>query len=246
MNLQIVVPPKPCIYYCPYCISRTRETHFDNVLDNDLKEYTERFNAILSREQNLVTAVITGTNDPTQSLDAVAKIVTILKDKRPDMTRELQTKCYERFDLEYPLPKEIIDVVAFSIDDFADLEKPYLIKNVINRYTIILTDAFNGKTLDDILMRIPKEVTQVTFKVLQVGGDETNTTNQVNHWIAKHRLAEKYLQSLKQEVERVGESKGLSIRIDETCLQAKDRYKVVREDGLLYTDWDAVVPEEDR
>ena len=46
------------------------------------------------------------------------------------------------------------------------------------------------------------------------------------------------LRRLKEEI--LNYDKDKSIRLDEFCMDATDRYKVFREDGNLYDDWDQV------
>ena len=162
-----------------------------------------------------------------QSKECVKDIINIVRNTNPNIQIEIQTHFYK----ENKIYQEL-DVVAYSI--------PYynLIKNIkpcgkINRYVILLTDTFNNYTLEDIINILPKNVTQLTFKVLQ----KSNGVNKkVDNYIEKHQILKEKLDKLKEDIMLY---KGnISIRLDENCMDTYNRYKIFREDGNVYDDWE--------
>ena len=114
-----------------------------------------------------------------QSIDCVRDIINIVRDTNPNIQLEIQTHYYK----ENNVYKDL-DVVAYSIPYYG------LIKRIkpcgkINRYVILLTDTYNDYSLDDLLDVIPKNVTQLTFKVLH---DSNGVNKEVDEYIYKHRM----------------------------------------------------------
>ena len=104
----------------------------------------------------------------------------------------------------------------------------------IIRYVIILTNSFNNYSLNDILKLIPKNVKQLTFKKLIL----TNGVNpEVDKYIINNSVDIDTLDRLKKDVELYDGD--LSIRMDLNCMDCDGRYKIFREDGYVYDNWDS-------
>ena len=233
-SLQVLTPARECIYNCPFCISRSHfhNNIFANTYEEDREEWARNYEKVLKEHNDLFSVVITGTNEAMQDPDCVLDIINITRDVRPDVQIELQTRVYK----EHPI-YHLVDVAAFSISEFENVGVPSVIPGVITRYTVILTDSFNGKSLDDIISKIPEGVTQLTFKILQTSH---GVDQEMDDWIAKHHLDDETRNSLKEEIKNTPTR--FSIFFDETCMDAENRYMVFREDGNLYKNYDATSP----
>jgi organic radical activating enzyme len=233
-SLQVVTPHMECLFNCPFCIAKAHN-HENNFIDYYHKKkelWQKNFINVLKENPDLGYVVITGTNEPMQSPECVLDIINLTRKYRPDIKIEIQTRWYIENDLYNKL-----DVVCYSISNYFYLDK---IKPMgkISRYVFILTDSFNNKTLQDILDIIPKEVTQLTFKTLQ--NSITNDTP-IDEWINKHRIDPETLNNLEKVIKTY--QGDLSIRLDKDCMTADNRYKVFREDGDIYNDWDELPKE---
>lgn len=228
-SLQIVTPHIECIYNCPFCIAKAHkhDNEFEDAYHFDINLWRENLAFVLLGNPDLKYVVITGTNEPMQSADCVNDIIKMVRYYRKDISIEIQTRWYQ----QNPLYEDL-DTVCYSISNkyYLDKIKPM---GKVSRYVIILTDSFNGMSLDDYLKLIPKEVSQLTFKVLQ---NSLSNDTPVDAWINEHRLNEESLNKLSEDVNNYHGD--LSIRLDTNCMDATDRYKVFREDGFVYDDWD--------
>ena len=181
---------------------------------------------VINENKDLKYVVITGTNEPMQSKKCVSDICDIVKTANKDIQIELQTHYYKQDDVYNK-----IDVVAYSISDIKLLNR---IKPIgkIQRYVLIMTDSYNGYSLDEILKLIPDSVKQITFKKLI----DTNGVNlKVDKYISIHSIDDKTLNRLIIDVDNY---KGdLSIRMDLDCMNCEGRYKIFREDGKVYDNW---------
>lgn len=230
-SLQVVTPHIDCIYNCPFCIAKTHkhDNKFINRYLDDHDYWKNNLIRVIEDNHDLGYVVITGTNEPMQSIDCVRDIINIVRDTNPNIQLEIQTHYYKENDVYKDL-----DVVAYSIPYYG------LIKGIkpcgkINRYVILLTDTYNDYSLDNLLDVIPKNVTQLTFKVLH---DSNGVNKKVDEYIHKHRMNIDRLKLLKEEILKYKGNK--SIRFDEFCMDSNDRYKIFREDGELYDNWEQV------
>ena len=228
-SLQIVTPHMECIYNCPFCIAKAHkhDNEFEDTYHSNISLWRDNLALVLLGNPDLKYVVITGTNEPMQSVDCVNDIIKMVRYYRKDISIEIQTRWYQQNALY-----EDLDTVCYSISNryYLDKIKPM---GKISRYVIILTDSFNGMSLDDYLKVIPEGVSQVTFKVLQ---NSLSDDTPVDEWIHEHRLNDESLNRLAEDVSNYHGN--LSIRLDTNCMDATDRYKVFREDGYVYEDWD--------
>ena len=233
-SLQIVTPHEECIYNCPFCISKAHPytSTFTNNYLNNFKLWKENLIKVLQENPDLSYVVITGTNEPMQTPNCVSDIIDIVRSNRSDISIEIQTRWYQENDLYKKL-----DTTCYSISNAYYLDK---IKPVGNnmRYVIILTDSFNGLTLDNYLSLIPKEVNQITFKTLQ---NSLDNNTEIDEWINNHRVDNNTLIKLEEDINNY--QGNISIRLDKTCMDATNRYKVFREDGYVYNNWDELPKE---
>lgn len=230
-SLQVLTPHLKCIFDCPFCISKAHkhENVFYDNYTNNFELWKENLINVIKSNQDLKYVVITGTNEPMQSQECVKDIINIVRDTNKDIQIEIQTHYY-RPNIIY----NMLDVVAYSISDFETIEKIRPMGK-IQRYVIILTDDFNNYSLDDIIKRLPKSVTQLTFKILQ---DSNGAIKDFDEYIATHRASENFYNRLENDINNYHGD--LSIFFDKNCMDTSDRYKIYREDGKIYNDWDEV------
>lgn len=228
-SLQVLTPARKCIFNCPFCIAKTHkhQNHFDNNYKNNYALWESNYIKILTTNKDLKTIVITGTNEPMQDQDYVERVIELTRENRSDIQIELQTRYYQKLDIFNEM-----DIVAYSISDFKLLNKIDVVDNGA-RYVLILTNTFDNKSLNDILKEIPKKVTQITFKVLH---DSKGVNPVIDDWISNNKISLYTVENLKEEIKNYKEQR--SIKFDENCMEAENRYMVFREDGLLYKDFD--------
>ena len=228
-SLQVVTPNIECIFNCPFCIAKAHKHNniFINNYQNNHELWKNNLIDTIKSNKDLKYVVITGTNEPMQSIDCVKDIINIVRDTNKDIQIEIQTRMYKPSDIY-----NLVDVTCYSISNYQLIKKINPKGNII-RYVFILTDSFNNKRLNDILDIIPSNVKQLTFKVLH---DSKGNNKDLDKWINSHKLDNSTLTKLSDDINNY---KGnLSIRIDLNCMDSEDRYKVYREDGHLYDDWD--------
>lgn len=229
-SLQITAPAQECIFQCPFCISQSHghNNKFNNLYKENFGEWQLKLKDALIGHPEIKTCIITGTNEPMQSPDFIIATFSIIKEVRPDIKTEIQTRFYKRFDVSNNL-----DIACYSVSRYEDIIKIEE-SALTNRIVIILTDSFNGKTINDILEGIKgKMITQITFKKLHTS---KGVNSKMDTWIKKHSINEDTYNLLKNEVANYVGS--MSIRFDENCMDAEDRYLILREDGNIYENWD--------
>ena len=72
-SLQVVTPHIECIYNCPFCIAKTHKhnNHFINNYLNDFNYWKNNLIKVIRDNPDLAYVVITGTNEPMQSMECV-------------------------------------------------------------------------------------------------------------------------------------------------------------------------------
>ncbi|MBQ6282825.1 MAG: hypothetical protein IJK66_04775 [Bacilli bacterium] len=231
MSLQVVTPHIKCIFDCPFCISKGH-IHNNKFINNYLLNYNLWENNLINVIKNnndLKYIVITGTNEPMQSKDYVNDVIDIIRKVNSNIQIEIQTHYYKEDDIYNKL-----DVVAYSVSNVNLLDKIKPIGN-IQRYVIIMTDSFNGYDLDSILKLIPRSVKQITFKKLI---DSNGVNEEMDKYILNHSIDNNTLKKLKEDIDKYNGN--LSIRLDLDCMNSINRYKIFREDGNLYDNWEEV------
>jgi organic radical activating enzyme len=229
-SLQVVTPHIKCIFNCPFCIAKghKHDNSFINNYEDNYNLWKNNLIRTIKKNSDLKYIVITGTNEPMQSKKCVSDIIDIVRNTNKDIQIELQTRYYKQDDIYNKL-----DVVAYSISDITMLNRIKPLGKIV-RYVIILTNSFNNCSLNDILKLIPKNVKQLTFKKLVL----TNGVNQeVDEYIINNSVDLDTLDRLKRDVELYDGD--LSIRMDLNCMDCEGRYKIFREDGYVYDNWDS-------
>lgn len=229
-SLQVVTPHMECIFNCPFCIAKGH-IHNNSFVNNYLLNYDLWKNnliKVINDNKDLKYVVITGTNEPMQSKKCVSDIIDVVRSIKEDIQIELQTRYYKQDRVFNKL-----DVVAYSISNIYLINKIKPLGKVI-RYVIILTNSFNNYSLKDILDLIPGSVSQITFKKLI----STNGINkEVDNYILNNSVNSDTLNKLKKDIELYNGN--ISIRLDMNCMDSNNRYKIFREDGLVYDNWDS-------
>ena len=227
-SLQVTTPHMKCIYNCPFCISKSHkhDNKFDDNYHNNPDLWKKNLINVLKDNKELKYVVITGTNEPMQSKDCVSDIIKIVRKYRSDIQIEIQTRYYQE-DVIY----KSIDVVCYSISNYKLINKIKLV-NKKNRFVFILTDSFNNVTLNDIIDMLPENVPELTFKILH---NSNGDNMKMDKWIENHKIDDTVKERLKEDINTY--TGNLSIRFDANCMDAKDRYKIFREDGNIYEDW---------
>lgn len=230
-SLQVVTPHIECIFNCPFCIAKghKHDNNFVNNYDNNFELWKNNLIKVINENKDLKCVVITGTNEPMQSRECVNDITQIVRNTNRDIQVELQTRYYKQNDVYNKL-----DVVAYSISNVNLLNK---IKPMgkTQRYVLIMTDSYNGYTLNEILKLIPNSVKQITFKRLI----NTNGVNlEVDKYIDSYSINDNTLNKLIDDVNKYNGN--LSIRMDLDCMKCEGRYKIFREDGKVYDNWDSM------
>lgn len=235
MNIQISAPYQPCVYHCPFCVARghKHEYKFDDLYGRDKKDY---FNALKStlydyynKNGKFPTVIITGECDPSQNMRWAKKVADVCHGLGCKV--EFQTHNLSLKESEIPCG---IDVLNYSVTNAREYLSAwrYVKPNwCVTRMVMILTDEFEFLNKDNFS---PMGFNQITFKALNYGEDEAT-----NKWIEghkPHKLAPFY------EIMESRNGSSLSVRVDETCQQAENRYYVFRSDGKLYDSWEAAEP----
>lgn len=228
-SLQVVTPHIECIFNCPFCIAKghKHDNSFINNYENNYELWKNNLIDVIKKNNDLKYVVITGTNEPMQSRNCVSDIVDIVRSTNGDIQIELQTRYYKQDNIYNK-----IDVVCYSISDVNLLSK---IKPMgkIQRYVLIMTDSYNGYNLDEIIKMIPDSVGQITFKKLI----NTNGINKnVDKYIKFHSIDNNTLNKLIDDVNKYNGK--LSIIMDLDCMNCEGRYKIFREDGKIYNNWE--------
>ena len=221
MNLQITIPYQKCPFKCPMCIASERP-----VFDNYYKENDNGYiNAMLTaiEDYDVDNVVLTGNTEPTLDRHWFKRVTEEIRNAYGTLI-ELQTKNYNL--KGYNLSK--IDVLAYSITNIKDYLKAWNFRKIngVNRLVTLLTKEFDFLTADNFSAF---GFDQITFKVLQYGADSV-----ANEWVDKNKMTD--LSNIYDIVERFNGA-DTSVRIDTSCQDSTDRYKVFREDGLVYDNW---------
>ncbi len=216
-SLQVVTPYTKCIFNCPFCITKAQEHHniFEDNYTYNHELWENNLTELLRNDEELKYVVITGNNEPMQSKDCVRDIVNIVRANRKDIQVEIQTRYYAPDEVY-----DLLDVVAYSISH------PYMLQKIeprgqIKRYVIILTDKFNNYRLADFINKIPAEVSQLTFKVLQ---DSDGVNPELDEYIRNHRASDITLANLIEDIKNYRGNK--SIFFDTNCMDSVGRYKI--------------------
>lgn len=231
MNLQLCAPYAPCIYHCPFCVARghKHKYNFQNLYEENKKEYIDNLLKILEYNE-FNSIVITGECDPTQWKNWINLVTFIITKAKQDACIELQT---HNFNISPSILKEI-NVLAYSLTNLKDYLNSWRYlkpESITTRGVIILNKEFECLNKDNFSSM---GFDQITFKQLNYGEDEN-----INKWIDKNRVNDL---SQFYDIMNAWNGSKTSIRVDETCQDATDRYVIFRSDGKLYDSWENNIP----
>lgn len=231
MNLQLCAPYVPCPFNCPMCIA-AKAPRFNNVYEKNKKAYFyELTKALISL--NITTVVLTGDTEPTIQRDWLRNVIEFLKKEFPYIDIELQTHVYRQY-----LGADISCYSITTARDMVDfIHSP--VRNHENSRVVflateeIITNLYNDKKVCKMFA-----ARQITFKILQ---PTAYHSHEEDHYI-EFRGVKAEDKRLKRLVRRF-KFKRKSVRLDVNCQAAEGRYKIFREDGNVYSSWEAKVSE---
>lgn len=222
MNLQVCVPYEKCPFNCPMCIASNRKI-YENLYDKCEELYFNRLKKQI--ENNYDFYVITGQTEPTLNRKWLENTLKVLKGQKV----ELQTKNYNLHN--YNL--EGLSTLCYSITSVKDYIKAYSFRKIVgsNRLVILLTKDFDFLNIENFETF---GFNQITFKVLQKTNDK-----KVNTWIEKNEMKDF---TKIYEIVNFYNGRNVSVRIDTNCQDSHGRYRIFREDGQLYYNWEIETP----
>lgn len=221
MNLQVVSPYRKCPFACPMCIAATDyEYPYEDVYKSNEPEYITKLQKALHDFTGDV--VITGDTEPTLFMDWVGEVIYLTK--FAGRNAELQTKNYA-VDVDR---LQGLDTLAYSITNVKEYLKIRNLRKIQgnNRLVILLTKEFNFLNVDNFELF---GFNQVTFKCLQESDDP-----KTNEYIKSNRIGS--MDKIYQIASDLA-LRGVSVKIDENCMDADGRYKIFRTDGNIYDKW---------
>ena len=114
-SLQVVTPHIECIFNCPFCIAKAHKHNniFINNYQNNHELWKNKLIDTIKSNKDLKYVVITGTNEPMQSIDCVKDIINIVRDTNKDIQIEIQTRMYKPSDIY-----NLVDVTCYSISNY--------------------------------------------------------------------------------------------------------------------------------
>lgn len=230
MNIQVCCPYQKCVYNCPMCIAKGHKHNYKFSNNTNSQEYYDNLSNIIEYEQTC-DVILTGECDPSQNMQWVKKVLTQLKDTYFSGSVELQTRNYN-IDVQ-KLEDLDLGVLSYSIVYLKDYLKSHSFNKLrvgINRLVILLTKEFEFLNKDTFNTM---GFNQVTFKTLQYGEDKN-----VNKWIDENKMSEDGVNRIREIIEFYNGSKECSVRLDENCQDATNRYYIYRSDGKLYKNWE--------
>lgn len=235
MNLQLCSPYRKCPFNCPMCIAATDDGEINNVFNLYENNRAEYFYKLAKAIQGKDTVVITGDTEPTLFPEWISNVLKFFQIIGYEGKIELQTKnyclsyfCHEWYNLD-------LDLIAYSATCAKDLQKIFSLNLAKESYCRVrLVVLLTEETIDCLYKTPVKELTkfaEITFKVLQTPEREAEA-----NYVKEHNSYDK--QKLNAIIEFIQfHSSKCSIRIDENCMDATDRYEIMRIDGKMYKTW---------
>lgn len=221
MNLQVVSPYRKCPFACPMCIAATDYQYpYEDLYKSNEADYILQLRNALHGFSGDV--IITGDTEPTLFMDWVKKV--IAHAELCGRKTELQTKNYAVDVSEL----KGLGTLAYSITNMKEYLRIPNLKTIKgnNRLVILLTKDFDCLDVGNFETY---GFNQITFKCLQESDDP-----KTNEYIKANRIGnmDKIYQIMNDLALR-----GVSVRIDENCMEAEDRYRIFRTDGKIYDKW---------
>ena len=142
-SLSIVVPTRKCINNCPFCVSKTHESDYDNMISDPLfkEDYIERLE--YARDLGTTTIILTGTGEALQNKKFLNDFSYFNKSlKNPFYNIELQTTGVLLDDETLKWLRNIIRVktISLSVSDLFNNESNLDIINVHDKLKFDLVE----------------------------------------------------------------------------------------------------------
>ena len=142
-SLSIVVPTRKCINNCPFCVSKTHESDYDNMISDPLfkEDYIERLE--YARDLGTNTIILTGTGEALQNKKFLNDFAFFNKSlKKPFYNIELQTTGVLLDDETLEWLRHIIRVktISLSVSDLFNNESNLDIINVHDKLKFNLVE----------------------------------------------------------------------------------------------------------
>lgn len=228
MNLQITVPYQTCPFKCPFCIANNPDVQslFLDLYKQDKVSYFIQLKKAIERN-NIKTVVLTGDTEPTLNVGWLVEVSTFIKKHFPKVSIELQTKNFNRNTIDYLVKNASVDVYALSIDnnDQRVIAASLNVGKAIKRAVVILNGRYTPSP-------IALDFDQITYKTIQFGENP-----EINKWIRENQFSS----NIEIEV-KAYKRNGVSVVLDENCMDSKNRYIIFREDGNIYSTWTDTEP----
>ena len=176
-SLSIVVPTKKCINNCPFCVSKTHECNYENMISNPLfkEDYIERLEYARDLGTNIV--ILTGTGEALQNkkfLNDFAYFNKLLK--KPFYNIELQTTGVLLDNNTLNWLRNIIRVktISLSVSNLFNNENNLEIINVHDKLKFDLVELSKKIKSYGFNLRISLNVLDNIDSELNIGNSEHN------------------------------------------------------------------------
>ena len=224
-SLSVVVPLKGCVNNCKFCVSRTHENQYKNILENEpigFRQYISRLQ--FAKDNGCNSVIFTGIGEPLQHKEFIRNFMTMYNvELVPKFVWfELQTSgvMLDRSNLSY-LRNYDISTISLSLSNMFDsiqnglmcdipgnlmFDIDELCKSIKSygfnlRLSLNMTNAYNNKTPEEIFNRA-KELgaDQITFRELYKSPNECKQ----NQWIEGNSVDLRIIVELEDYIRRNG------------------------------------------
>ncbi|MDF1541386.1 MAG: radical SAM protein, partial [Candidatus Thorarchaeota archaeon] len=259
-SLQITVPAG-CMNDCGFCVYRQHATKFKTLWNSNHEKWSRDVERRLRYAADRVAAVmITSHGEPTINMTYIQDIMEILNRVTPDLAHvEIQSSgvglTEEKLDA---LDKAGIRVISLSLpaldlENITEIMKipekydydPIVLSELIRskgftlRYSIAMTDWFDGYSLEHIMKQLETvwKPHQVSFKKLY--GADIVATGKYEEMVEEFKSNPEYT---KLELLSLGlwkyDARGMGVVWNDDCMVSEEqedpRYLILQPDGKLY------------
>jgi len=176
-SLSIVVPTRKCINNCPFCVSKTHESDYDNMISDPLfnEDYIERLE--YARDLGTNTIILTGTGEALQNKKFMNDFAYFNKSlKKPFYNIELQTTGVLLDDNTLEWLRNIIRVktISLSVSNLFNNESNLDIINVHDKLKFDLVELSKKIKSYGFNLRISLNILDNIDSELNIGDDDHN------------------------------------------------------------------------
>jgi len=174
-SLSIVVPTNKCINNCPFCVSKTHESNYDNMISNHLfkSDYIARLE--YARDLGTNTIILTGTGEALQNKSFLNDFAYFNKSlQKPFYNIELQTTGVLLDDKTLKWLRETINVktISLSVSNLFDDKDNLSIIGVHHKLTFNLMELSSKIKSYGFNLRISLNVLDIIESELDFGRGE--------------------------------------------------------------------------